>query len=95
MQCAGLKQTPSNSGWNAATEGEQTPLDETICEYLGSHNPFPDDSAVEVLRRDGSGWDIAIIVGRVGVDAWTVEYVDGEQAWRDHQELRPPATLRT
>lgn len=23
------------------------------------------------------------------VDEWTVEYDDGEQAWRDHHELRP------
>ncbi len=28
---------------------------------------------------------------RVGVDEWTVEYKDGEQAWRDHHELRPAA----
>lgn len=57
----------------------------------GSHNPFPDESAVEVLRGDESSWEQAVIVERVGVDEWTVEYKDGEQAWRDHQELRPAA----
>ncbi|MEJ1195094.1 tudor domain-containing protein [Pseudarthrobacter sp. CCNWLW207] len=76
---------------NAAPEGGQTPLEETISEYLGGHNPFPEESAVEVLRRDGAGWDQAVIVERVGVDEWTVEYEDGEQAWRDHHELRPTA----
>lgn len=76
---------------NAAPEGERTQLDETIREYLGSHNPFPDESAVEVLRHDGSNWEQAVVVERVGVDEWTVEYEDGEQAWRDHDELRPPA----
>ena len=74
---------------NSAPKGERTPLDETVREYLGSHNPFPDDSAVEVQRRDGPGWDHAVIVERVGVDEWTVEYDDGARAWRDHHELRP------
>ncbi len=74
---------------NAAPEGERAQLDETVREYLGNHNPFPDESAVEVLSRDGSSWEQAVIVERVGEDEWTVEYEDGEQAWRDHQELRP------
>ncbi|MDO5878332.1 tudor domain-containing protein (plasmid) [Paenarthrobacter sp. SD-1] len=82
---------PMEQWVNAAPEGERTPLDETIREYLGNHNPFPDESAVEVLRRDGSSWERAVIVERVGVDEWTVEYEDGEQAWRDHHELRPRA----
>lgn len=63
----------------------------TIREYLGSHDSFPDEIAVEVLRGDGSTWEQAVIVERVGVDEWTVEYEDGEQAWRDHHELRPAA----
>jgi len=83
---------PMEQWVNAAPEGGRTPLEETIREYLGSHNPFPDESAVEVLRGDGSTWDRAVIVERVGVDEWTVEYEDGEQAWRDHHELRPAAT---
>jgi hypothetical protein len=74
---------------NAAPGGETTPVDETVREYLGTHNPFPDETHVEVLRIDSSGWDSAVIVERVGVDEWTVEYDDGEQAWRSHQELRP------
>ena len=79
---------PMEQWVNAAPEGGRTPLEETIREYLGSHNPFPDESAVEVLRGDESGWEQAVIVERVGVDEWTVEYKDGEQAWRDHHELR-------
>lgn len=74
---------------NAAPHGGPTPIDETVREYLGDHNPFPDETAVEVLRHDQSTWDPAVIVERVGVDEWTVEYNDGEQAWRSHHELRP------
>ena len=74
---------------NAAPRGGTTSVDETVREYLGVHNPFPDETAVEVLRHDNSGWDRAVIVERVGVDEWTVEYGDGEQAWRNHEELRP------
>lgn len=77
---------------NAAPQGGKTPLEETIQEYLGKHNPFPDDSRVDVLRRDGTGWDHATIVERTAVDEWAVEYDDGEQAWRDHHELRPSTT---
>lgn len=76
---------------NAAPEGAPTPVEETIREYLGGHNPFPDEGAVEVLRHEGSVWETAVIVERVGVDEWTVEYPDGEQAWRDHHKLRPAA----
>ncbi|WP_284751427.1 tudor domain-containing protein [Arthrobacter sp. efr-133-R2A-120] len=84
--------TDSMEQWvNSAPEGGRTPLDETILEYLGSHNPFPDETAVEVLRGDGSTWEQAVIVESVGVDEWTVEYEDGEKAWRDHHELRPTA----
>ena len=64
---------PMEQWVNAAPEGGRTPLEETIREYLGSHNPFPDESAVEVLRGDGSTWEQAVIVERVGVDEWTVE----------------------
>lgn len=80
---------PMEQWVNAAPEGGRTPIGETIREYLGSHNPFPDESAVEVLRHEGSIWEPAIIVERVSVDEWTVEFEDGEQAWRDHHELRP------
>ena len=82
---------PMEQWVNAAPEGGRTPLEETIREYLGSHNPFPDEIAVEVLRGDGSTWD-HVIAERVGVDEWTVEYGEGKQAWRDHHELRPPAS---
>lgn len=74
---------------NAAPHGGKTSLEETVREYLGSHNPFPDESVVDVLRRDETGWDRATIIERTGLDEWTVEYDDGEQAWRDHHELRP------
>jgi hypothetical protein len=68
----------------------ETPrLEDTIGEYLGGHNPFPDESRVDVLERDTMSWVPATIVERTAVDEWTVEYDDGEQAWRDHQELRP------
>lgn len=82
---------PMEQRVNAAPDGGRTPLEETIREYLGSHNPFPDESAVEVFRGEGSTWEQAVMVERVGVDEWTVEYEDGEQAWRDHHELRPAA----
>ncbi|MFF2300654.1 tudor domain-containing protein [Arthrobacter sp. NPDC058127] len=74
-------------GGTPCSRPERTPP----VEYLGSHNPFPDETAVEVLRGDGSTWEQAVIVERVGVDEWTVEYEDGEKAWRDHHELRPTA----
>ncbi len=74
---------------NAAPDGTG-PLEDTIGEYLGSHNPFPDESRVDVQDRDAADtWVPATIVERTAVDEWTVEYDDGEQAWRDHQELRP------
>ncbi len=73
---------------NAAPDGP-APLGDTIREYLGDHNPFPDESRVDVLGRDAEGWVPATIVERTAADEWTVEYDDGEQAWRDHQELRP------
>ena len=80
---------------NAAPKGGRTPLEETIREYLGDHNPFPDEMAVEVLATDGRGWERAVVVERVGVDEWTVEYDDGQQVWRDHHELRPATTPRS
>ncbi|MBZ5733631.1 hypothetical protein K8Z61_03905 [Nocardioides sp. TRM66260-LWL] len=78
---------------NAAPRGGNTPLEETVSEYLGSHNPFADGSRVEVpggLHRDTAAvWVPATIVERTAVDEWTVEFDDGDQAWRDHHELRP------
>lgn len=75
---------------NAAPQGGTTPLEETISEYLGGHNPFPDELRVDVQDRDDPGtWVPGTIVERTAVDEWTVEYDDGEQVWRDHQELRP------
>ena len=80
---------PMEQWVNAAPEGGTTPLAETIGEYLGSHNPFPDGAHVEVVRRDGEGWEPATVIERTAVDEWTVEFDDGEQVWRDHHELRP------
>ena len=74
---------------NSAPKGGKTPLAETIQEYLGQHNPFPDESRVDVLRREGGGWEPATVVERTAVDEWTVEFDDGGQVWRDHHELRP------
>lgn len=74
---------------NAAPDGPG-PLEETISEYLGEHNPFPDESRVDVLDQVvAAGWVPATIVERTAADEWTVQYDDGEQAWRDHHELRP------
>ncbi len=74
---------------NSAPNGPG-PLGDTIGEYLGSHNPFPDESRVDVQDRDDADtWVPATIVERTAIDEWTVEYDDGEQAWRDHRELRP------
>lgn len=80
--------------WNSGSTqprmaGQPHLMRPSVREYLGDHNPFPDETAVEVLRHDRSTWDPAVIVERVGVDEWTVEYADGEQAWRSHLELRP------
>lgn len=66
------------------------PLEDTIGEYLGGHNPFPDELRVDVLDRDDPGtWVPGTIVERTAVDEWTVEFDDGEQVWCDHRELRP------
>lgn len=73
---------------NAASDGPG-PLKDTVGEYLGDHNPFPDESRVDVLDGDAAAWVPATIVERTAVDEWTVEYDDGNRAWRDHQELRP------
>lgn len=84
---------PMEQWVNAAPQGGTTPLEETISEYLGAQNPFPDSSRVEVLgglHRDApTVWVPATIVERTAVDEWTVEFDDGDQAWRDHHELRP------
>lgn len=77
---------------NAAPTGGPTPIAETIAEYLAGHDPFPDESRVDVLRRDGTGWEPATIVERCGIDEWVVEFDDGEQVFRDHTELRPHVT---
>ena len=34
------------------------------------------------------------MIERTAVDEWTVDFDDGEQAWRDHHELRPRSTPR-
>ncbi len=80
---------PTERWVDAAPQGGPRPVEEKVLEYLGTHNPFPNDYAVEVMRRDAAGWEPARIVERVGLDEWTVEFLDGEQAWRDHHELRP------
>ena len=54
LRCARVD--PLEQWVNAAPEGRTAPLAETIGEYLGSHNPFPDSTRVEVLGRDGQGW---------------------------------------
>lgn len=73
---------------DAAPDGPSS-IEETVGEYLGSQNPFPDCTMVEVLDRDGKGWTPATVIERTAVDEWTVEFDDGEQVWRDHHELRP------
>ncbi len=79
----------------SAPGGWRHPLEETISEYLGSHNPpFADGSRVEVLGglhgdAPPTAWVPVTIVERTAVDEWTVEFDDGDQACRDHHELRP------
>ena len=73
---------------NAAPDGP-SPLEDTVAEYLGAHNPFPDATSVDALDRDGHGWTRARVVERTATDEWTVEFDDGERVWRDHHELRP------
>ncbi|MCB0906929.1 MAG: hypothetical protein KDB63_07415 [Nocardioidaceae bacterium] len=75
---------------DAAPDGPSS-IEETVGEYLGSHNPFPDGTRVDVLGRDGQGWTPATVIQRTAADEWTIEFDDGEQAWRDHHELRPAA----
>jgi hypothetical protein len=82
-------QVDSMEQWiNKAPDGP-SPLRETISAYLEHTNPFPDGMEVEVLNSRGGSWQPGVIVERVGADEWTVEYGDGDQVWRDHQELRP------
>lgn len=73
---------------DAAADGPSS-IEEKVGEYLGNHNPFPDDAKVDVLGRDGEGWTPATVIERTAADEWTVEFDDGEQVWRDHHELRP------
>ncbi|MBB3045729.1 tudor domain-containing protein [Nocardioides soli] len=76
--------------WVSAAPDGPGPLRDTISEYLGGHNPFPDGLRVDVQGRDDAdSWVPGTIVERTAVDEWTVEFDDGEQVWRDHQELRP------
>ncbi|GAB3868628.1 hypothetical protein GCM10028801_44900 [Nocardioides maradonensis] len=75
--------------WVDAAPDGPSPIEDTVGEYLGNHNPFPDGMAVDVEVRGGQAWEPAVIVERVGVDEWTVQYEDGKQGWRDHSELRP------
>lgn len=73
---------------NAAADGPSS-VAETVLAYLEHHDPFPADSAVEVLRRDGDGWEPATVVERTDRNEWMIEYDDGMSAWRDQSELRP------
>lgn len=80
---------PMEQWIDPAPERGPIPLAENIGECLGSDNPFPDGAHVGVVRRDGGGWGRATVIERTAADGWTVEYDDGEQVWRDQQELRP------
>ena len=66
-------------------------LREVVSDYLGAHDPFPEGAVVEAINMDDGRqtWEQATIVGRPGTNEWTVEFADGDQAWRDHTELRP------
>lgn len=78
---------------NDAKDGPM-PVADTIKQYLGSNNPFPADTQVEVRRPDPPElWELAVIVERTDTNEWLVEYPDGGGAWRDHSELRPAGTL--
>lgn len=67
---------------------------ETIDDYLAEHNPFPDESAVDVLTPEGE-WVPAEIEERTANNEWSVYYpdtdaADGEWAgFRGINELRP------
>lgn len=43
---------------SSAPSGEKTSIAQTIEEYLLEHNPFPDDSRVDVLGREDAGWQL-------------------------------------
>ncbi|WP_442543847.1 tudor domain-containing protein [Arthrobacter sp. KN11-1C] len=58
----------------------QAALRDVVSDDLASHAPFPDSVSFEVVRRDGSAWETAVIIERPGTDEWTVEYEDGTQA---------------
>ncbi|GAA3318893.1 hypothetical protein GCM10017710_38750 [Arthrobacter ramosus] len=51
----------------------QATLRDIVTDYLASHGPFPDGMSVEVARRDGSGWEQAVVVERTGTDERAVE----------------------
>ena len=64
-------------------------LREVVLDYLAAHDPFPASTSVEAVDHSGSGWAPAVVIDRPGTDEWTVEFGDGEQAWRGHDEIRP------
>src|SRR3546814_18965820 len=75
---------------NAAPDGPGS-LQDTISEYLGSHNPFPDELRVDVLSRDEARWVPATTVSRPAVNECTVTYEDRDRVCRAHPEPRPPS----
>lgn len=92
LALAWAEDDPLESWMLAAPDGRPISPDtlrQIVEDYLVDHEPFPDGTRVEVARRHGGGWDRAVIVDRPHHDEWTVEYDNGDRAYRDHSELRP------
>lgn len=79
--------------WAIGSSGQalsSAELREVIANYLASHNPFPDGTHVQTRGLHADEHLVhAIITDRPNTDEWTVEFDDGAQAWRGHDELRP------
>lgn len=73
-------------------EGPDSPgaLDEIVDDSLQSADPYPAGTAVFAARWRPGRWGPGMIVARVEVDEWAVEYLDENGlVFRDHAELCP------
>lgn len=74
-------------------DGPNSPrtLDEIVDDFLQSEDPYPAGTAVFAARwRPGGRWGLGMIIARVDVDEWAVEYLDENgPVFRDHAELCP------
>jgi hypothetical protein len=73
-------------------DGPDSPrtLDEIVGDFLQSEDPYPSGTAVFAARWRPGRWGPGMIIARVAVDEWEVEYLDEDgPVFRDHTELCP------